>query len=266
MSDEITKKINPLMERIRLPGETFRLPSLALFYKNGELDDSVVGGEVHVFPMTTIDEIVLKTPDRLMNGDAIREVFSRCIPQIKDPGLLLSKDVDYLLACLRLTTYGPGMEITYTHNCANAKEHSYTVQVRPLLQKAKSIDPTTMGTSFKHTLPNGQVVSFRPPLFASVVKLSQAIDFAPADITAEDYGKLIIQTLANMIEYVDEITDPELIIEWLTALGAGWVREISDAVNAVSDWGVNFKHELECKDCGEVVSVDISTNPLTFFM
>lgn len=266
MSEENTKKINPLLERIRLPGETFRLPSLALFYKNGELDDSVVGGELHVYPMTTIDEIVLKTPDRLMNGDAIREVFSRCIPQVRDTGRLLSKDVDYLLACLRLTTYGPEMEITYRHSCDDAKDHSYSVPLRPLLQKAKPIDPTTLGTSFKHVMQNGQVVSFRPPLFESVIKLSQAIDFAPSDITAEEYGKLVIRTLANMIESVDEITDSEMIFDWLIALGAGWVREISDAVNTVSDWGVNFKHELICQDCKESVTIEISTNPLTFFM
>jgi hypothetical protein len=266
MTEENLRKINPLMERIRLPGETFRLPSLALFYKNGELDGSVVGGEVHIFPMTTIDEIILKTPDRLMNGDAIREVFSRCIPQVVKVGSLLSKDVDYLLACLRLVTYGPEMEITYIHNCDEAKENSYMVQLRPLLQKAKPIDPTTLGTSFNHTLPNGQVVSFRPPLFASVLQLSQALDFATNDITPEEYGKLVVRTLANMIEQVDDINDAEMIFEWLVALSSGWVRDLSDAVNRVSDWGVNFKHELTCKDCGKTVNVEISTNPLTFFM
>jgi hypothetical protein len=266
MSDVNTQKINPLLDRIRLPGETFKLPSLALFYKNGELDDSVVDGEIHVFPMTTIDEIILKTPDRLLDGKAIYEVFSRCIPQVKNAGALLSKDVDYLLACLRLVTYGPEMEINFTHTCENAKENSYMVAIRPLLQKAKPIDPTTVGSSFKHILPNGQVVKFRPPLFASVIQLSQAIDFAPSDISSEEYGKLVIRTLANMIESVDEITDPELIFDWLVALSSGWVRGISDAVKDVSDWGVNFKTPLVCKDCGKPVEVEISTNPLTFFM
>lgn len=265
MTDEIIKKNNPLLDRIRLPGETFRLPSLALFYKNGELDESVVGGEVHVYPMTTIDEIILKTPDRLMNGDAIREVFTRCIPQVKDAGKLLSKDVDFLLACLRLTTYGPEMSIQYRHSCADAHEHTYSVALRPLLTKAKTIDPTTVGASFKHVLQNGQTIMFRPPLFENVLKLSQAIDFAPQDITAEEYGELIIRTISNTIESVDEIVDPNLIFEWLKALGAGWVRELSDVINAVSDWGVNFKHELVCKDCGETISIELSTNPLTFF-
>lgn len=265
MTEEITKKNNPLLDRIRLPGETFRLPSLALFYKNGELDDSVVGGEVHVYPMTTIDEIILKTPDRLMNGDAIREVFSRCIPQVKDTGRLLSKDVDFLLTCLRLTTYGPEMSIQYRHSCADAQEHSYSVALRPLLAKAKTIDPTTLGASFKHVLQNGQVVMFRPPLFESVLKLSHAIDFAPQDISAEEYGELIVRTVASTIESVDEITDPEMVFDWLKALGAGWVRELSDVINSVSDWGVNFKHDFECRDCGKPIQIELSTNPLTFF-
>jgi hypothetical protein len=266
MSEENTPKNNPLLDRIRLPGETFKLPSLALFYKNGELDDSVVDGEVHVFPMTTIDEIVLKTPDRLLDGKAIYEVFSRCIPQVKKAGSLLAKDVDYLLACLRLVTYGPEMEIHYAHDCEDAKENNYMIELRPLLQRAKPIDPTTIGSSFKHVLPNGQVVKFRPPLFASVIQLSQAIDFAPSDITSEEYGKLVIRTLANMIESVDEVTDSEMIFDWLVALSSGWVRGISDAVKDVSDWGVNFKTPITCKDCGGLIDIEISTNPLTFFM
>ena len=39
---------NPLLQKIRLPGRIFQLPSRGLFYKNGELDESVKNGEIHV--------------------------------------------------------------------------------------------------------------------------------------------------------------------------------------------------------------------------
>ena len=89
---------NPLLERIRIPGETFTLPSQGIFYKNGELDDDSKNGEVYIYPMVTYDEIVLKTPDKLFSGEAITEVFQRCVPQIKKPMELLAKDVDFIFS------------------------------------------------------------------------------------------------------------------------------------------------------------------------
>jgi len=45
---ETTVKSNPLLENLRLPGETVRLPSGGMFYKNGELASHVNNGEIHV--------------------------------------------------------------------------------------------------------------------------------------------------------------------------------------------------------------------------
>lgn len=261
-----TEKINPLLERIRLPGETFRLPSLGLFYKDGELDDEVINGEIHVFPMTTMDEIVFKTPDRLFTGEAVKEVFSRCVPQVKKPESLLAKDVDYIMACLRLVTYGPLMEINHIHTCENAKEHQYKIEVRPFLQRAKAIDPTVIGSSFVHVLPNGQKVHLRPPLFSSVVKMSQTMDFNNEELTPQRLSEIFMDAIGDMIESVDDVTDKDQIKEWLGQLAAGWVREISEVIAVVSDWGANFKVTLQCQDCGEKMELEISTNPLTFFI
>ena len=56
---------NPLLERIKLPGDSFALPSGGLFYGEGVLDPSVSNAEIHVHPMTTLDEITMKSPDLL---------------------------------------------------------------------------------------------------------------------------------------------------------------------------------------------------------
>ena len=82
---ETSPPVNPLLERARLPGQTFTLPSKGLFYKHGEVDDSVLAakGEVMVYPMVTLDEINIKTPDKLLNGTAITDVFKRCMPSPK---------------------------------------------------------------------------------------------------------------------------------------------------------------------------------------
>ena len=116
MSDTTTN-INPLLARVNLPGETFKLPSGGILYDDDEISSDVKDGELHVLPMTTYDEILLRTPDLLFSGDAIKQVFNRCVPQVTNPMLLFAKDVDFLLLCLRKVTYGDEMEVPYTHTC-----------------------------------------------------------------------------------------------------------------------------------------------------
>lgn len=118
----MTERNNPLLDKIKLPGRKFRLPSRGLFYTGGEIDENTVDGEVEVFSMTAIDEINLRTPDLLFSGEAIERVFTRCIPQIHKPLDLIGKDVDFLLSCLRVVSYGNEIEIN--HQCPECLEEA----------------------------------------------------------------------------------------------------------------------------------------------
>ena len=266
MSTE-TKKVNPLLNRVVLPGETFALRSLGLFYTNGELDESVENGELHVHPMSTYDEVLLRSADMAYSGKAVQEVFSRCIPQIKDPMKLLAKDVDYLLACLRVVTYGPTMDVVYNHRCKGdqSKQHTYEVNIRSLVAQAKKIDPTTLESVFQKKLDNGQVVKFKPIVFEDMIAMDQALFALDENVSEKELSNQILKALANVIGQVDEITDKELIFEWLETLPAGWIKELTTGVQDISNWGITFNVDLVCKDCGETVTVELWTNPLTFF-
>lgn len=255
---------NPLLSRLRLPGETFRLPSQGLFYDNTVLTDDVINGEVRVFPMTAYDEIIFKTPDMLLSGSAVDEVFRRCIPQVLNPRALLSKDVDYLITALRVITYGPDITLTYTHNCADAKPHEYKTSLHTILTSAKAIDPTTITTTYTVNMENGQVVKLKPTTFSTVLELNQNLD-QNTDNSLISVQNTILKVLIDMIESVDDISDKSLITEWVNALPAGWVRFLSEAIDKVSDWGVEFKVTVKCLDCGEEMEMPFSANPVSFF-
>ena len=256
---------NPLLARARIPGETFTLPSQGLFYQNGELDESVKNGELIVNPMVTFDEIIMKTPDKLFSGEAITEVFKRCIPQVLKPLDLLSKDVDFLLVCLRKVTYGEQMEITYTHTCKDAEEHNYMVSMDPFVRNARRIDPTKIDTDYVIKLENGQQVFLNPPRFGNVLKIYQAVG-NDQDMSSEEIRDELFDTLAGMIRKVDNISDKNQVREWLSVIKAGWVEQISTSIDRVSDWGPNFGSTIKCRDCGEEVQVNTPINPLSFFM
>ena len=94
---------NPLLKALLkvMPPTTIRLPSKGLLYKNGELDDEVIDGQIILYPMNTLDEIIIRNSDMLLQGTAIEQVIGRCAPQVKKPMELFSKDIDYILVFLR---------------------------------------------------------------------------------------------------------------------------------------------------------------------
>ena len=267
MSEITNKENNPLLEAIRVPGETFSLPSQGLFYKNNELQEGVEEGEVHVHPMTTKHELIMKTPDKLFSGKAVHDIFKECIPEVLKPGDLLAKDVDYLMMCLRAVTYGDELRLTVTHNCKDAVEHSYTMNVRTIIRASKSVDPTSIAKKYKMKLDNGQVLTLRPPTFDSVISLYQALDNSvlQEEGNEEEIAEKLVENLVDMIEQVNDVTDKAHILEWLAQLRAGWVNDISDKVQENSNWGIESTTTIECKDCKETVQVEVPTNPITFF-
>lgn len=266
MTEEQTP--NPLLERLKMPGETFRLPSRGLFYKSGEIETDSPDGEIHVHPMTTYDEFVFKNVDKLFTGTAVEDVFGRLMPEVKHPTNLLSKDVDFLMMALRVVSYGDELEIQFNHQCgteeAPSNVHSYYVNLRQLMKDTKEIDPTEI-KNFKVELNNGQVVLMQPPRFADILKIYQASDNAE-NMEDIDYVEMMLDNISGMIVSVDDIDDSNMIGEWLRKLRAGDVNRIAEEITTVSDWGAERFTVITCKDCNEdKIRVEVPINPITFF-
>lgn len=261
---EQTKTLNPLLERIRMPGETFRLPSGALFYPTDSkiLDSSVTDGEVHVHPMTALDEIALKTPDLLFSGQAVIQVFGRCIPQVLDATQLLAKDVDFLLVCLRKVSYGADMELQYTHTCENAKSHSYVASVDGFIKKTKRIDPSRVTSDFSVSLTNQQVVKMAPLNFGSFVELMQTNE---QDLEPHELATRLYNSVSKLVASVDGVDDRSHIIEWLSKIPPLLMKQLTESIEKTTEWGPDFSLKIKCKDCGKEESVQAPLNPLAFF-
>lgn len=265
---EGVRAINPLLERARLPGETHRIPSRGMFYTNGELDQTVRDGEIHVYPMTTIDEILLKSPDKLFSGDAIVEVFKKCAPQVVDPLNLFAKDVDFLLVALRKISYGDQTEIKYTHTCKKAKEQTYLVSISSFLKKTRYLDPLKISEEYKVTLDNGQVVEMHPIKFKDVLQLIQTMTTEIDDDTEkspEDIQNKLVSSTASIIRRVDEVEDKDFIEEWLRSIPPLWSKKLSAVIEKTGQWGPDLSETLTCKDCEGEVKINPVFNPLIFF-
>ena len=126
-SNEHRPRVNPLTSLMRQPKIYIKLPSEGRFWKEGSLDISP-NGEYAVYSMTARDELLLKTPDALMNGQAVVDVVQNCVPAIRDAWEMPSIDVDVILIALRLATYGDQMTMT-----AGPDSAEYGIDLRSLL-------------------------------------------------------------------------------------------------------------------------------------
>ena len=256
-----TTQQNPLLAKLKLPGRTFQLPSRGAFYKDGEVKNPE--GEVHVHPMSALTEINLKNPDLLFNGKAIEEIVAECAPDIQKPLDLFGRDIDALMFFLRLVTYGPHFEVNVKHTCAEAKSHSYSVNIEDMIMAMKPLDPT-LSTQFRVTLPNGQTVKLRPVTFRHMIKLFQ-MNTGKQELTADEIKANIVFNLVNLIESVDDLTDKAMIEGWIRAIPTPMTARITEVIEKMNDWGPAQTTPLKCKDCGEEMIVELPLNPVSFF-
>jgi len=115
---------------MRQPKIYIRLPSNGMFWPSASLEKSETG-EYPVFSMTAKDELMLKVPDALMNGQAVVDVIQNCIPNIKNAWDIPSIDLDVILIAIRLATYGEKMVTPIT--IGEDIEFEYTVDLRTVM-------------------------------------------------------------------------------------------------------------------------------------
>jgi hypothetical protein len=256
---------NPLLAKVKVPGKIFQLPSKGLLYDNGELRPGVENGEIHVYPMSAIDEIKMKNPDMLFSGRAFEEVIRNCVPDVLKPAELFGRDVDAIMTFLRITTYGNEFAIETRHTCEHAKDREYAIDLNDVVAQMKPMEPALIETYYTVTLPNEQVVLLEPIRLKHVVAMLQSSMVNKDKPTIEDIQSALVDQLLNMIRSVDGISDRALIAEWVSSIPSPYVSTIADRLTAANEWGPLFDREVKCRDCGEDFLVELPVNPVSFF-
>lgn len=257
----MSENTNPLMG-VKLPGRAFQLPSRGALYTT-ELAPSVKNGEIHVHPMTAMTELSLKNPDLLFNGRALENVVRECVPGILKPLEMFGRDVDALLFFLRLVTYGSEYRIEVKHDCTEAKQHAYAVDLEALMQQMKILDPTVI--ALKREVKLGEhTVYTRPMRFSDIIELFHN-SAGKKELTADDVKQIAITNLMCMIEKVDDVSEPKFIEEWVRTLTTPMITRITEAASELNKWGPDQVVTLKCRDCDADMKVELPLNPVSFF-
>jgi hypothetical protein len=114
---------NPLQKHFRQPKIFLKLPSGGVFCKPTTIQSDVE--KLPIYGMTGMDEIMVKTPDALLNGEATVHVLQSCCPGILDARDISNIDINALLIAIRIASYGNSMNLqTACPNCQTENEFS----------------------------------------------------------------------------------------------------------------------------------------------
>ena len=132
---------NPLRQFFRRPSVYLKLPSGGNFYPPGTID-MPENGELPVFPMTAIDDITVKTPDALFNGQAVTDIIKSCVPNIINPWAVNSIDLDAILLAIRSASSSDGLDVnSICPSCTEGAE--YKINLGGILSGIKAPDYNT---------------------------------------------------------------------------------------------------------------------------
>ena len=239
------KNTNPLQKYFRQPKIYLSLPSNGKYYPAGSLEISE-NGEYPVFPMTARDEIMIKTPDALLNGQATASVITSCIPAIKDPFNMPSMDLDACLIAIRIATYGEMMEVSIKVP-VTGEDKDFDLDLRIMLDQFSNVDYNSA------IQLDGMIVNLRPLTYGEftetsrktfdeqrIFKVINDTDMAEGDKLAtftESFKKLTdltILTLEKSIASIevgdDVVTDQAHIKEFIANTDKGLFESVTNHI------------------------------------
>lgn len=244
----IQAKVNPLLGYMRQPKIYVRLPSNGLFWDEDSID-MPGNGEFPVYSMTAKDELTFKTPDALMNGQAVVDVIQSCIPNIKDAWRCPGIDVDLILIAIRIATYGgmmtishqvPGTDETIDHEIdltAVLDQILSTTQWNETVEISPGIICGVKPLSYRH-MTDVSIRTFESQKTIQSIADSDLTDEQKLELFNQGISKLTdltVEMLAESVFYVKTpdnfVEDKTFIQEFIQNADAGFIQKIQDLIN-----------------------------------
>ena len=280
VSASVTPASNPLAQYFRQPKIYIKLPSHGKFYNEGSLDRSEID-EYAVYAMTAKDELMFKTPDALMNGQATVEVIKSCIPAIKDPWNMPSIDLDAALMAIRIASYGENMEVsTNCPSCGENNEYSINL-VNYLGELTQFVYEDTIEI-------NDLVVNIRPYTYKEVTKTAlktleqQKIfnlvndDSSPDEDKVQKFGESFVKLTELTVDVITgcivsiqtphgTVSNQQQIKEFIENAPSDVFNMINNRITSMRENMALKAQNVECAECGHHWNVEITMDQTNFF-
>lgn len=281
------RQTNPLSKYFRQPKIYIRLPSSGNFYPVNALEKTETG-EYPVYAMTAKDELIMKTPDALLNGQATVDVIQSCIPNIKNAWLVPSIDLDAILVAIRLATYGekldlnvrlPGIDETRTYEMDlrtvldKLLNAAYDSEVRVNDEITAIIRPLTY-KEFTQTA----IKTMEEQRIFSIVNDDKIDDQRKLEIFTNSFKKLtdinigmVSQSIVKIVTPDGETDDPKFIKEFIDNADKEFYKSIMDHLEiekkkfSIDDQKIITSEEDRAAGAPETVNVPVTLDISNFF-
>jgi hypothetical protein len=275
---------NPLLKYYRIPKLYVKLPSNGDYYPDGFLDTSL-NGELPVYPLTVKDQILLKTPDALFNGESLLNVIKNCVPGITDPKLLVEPDIKQLVLAIRVASSGATLE--FTSACPKCHtSHNFDVNISHMTETfVDSVPDNTVN------LDDQLIVHLRPYNFiqrhlqilneleeSKIIKMVEARQDLDENGKAVELGKHVdsmadrtLSLMALSVESVtivstsESVTDPKYIEDFIKGITPNQANVIMDKVRELNAQGPDLTSRFHCDNCGHEWDQMLDVDPTSFF-
>lgn len=269
---------NPLQKYFRQPKLFISLPSKGLYYTPESINGDVE--KMPIFAMTGMDELIMKTPDALFNGEATVKLIQSCCPYILDAHKIPTIDLDVLLVAIRMATFGKDMSIS--HTCTECgTENDFGIDLTTVMDhystkqfdsRLKLNDEVTINLK---PLTYEEMTVVNMENFKLQKTLSQITEIEPErrqQVMDEIYAKLadiqvhVFLTAIESIQIPDSIvTEKEHIREWLTNTARENYTLIKDKLEKNKDIWNMPKQKIACTNCGTENSIEVVMDQSSFF-
>ena len=258
------KPTNPLAKHFRQPAIYIKLPSGGRFWPEGSLN-MPVSSEIAVYPMTTKDEITLRTPDALVNGAGIVEVIQSCCPEIVNAWNMPSVDVDSIVIAIRLASYGNKMDFnSQCPACKNVDDYSLNLNdALAQLRMPNYDDPVVV---------DDVTIKLKPQPYFELNKTNQAeyeeqkllqaiqsttLNDEQRGIEIQNHMNRIIdiglETLTTSTDYIEadlvQVTDKTFIKEFYQNSKSSVNKAIRDRLTTIGEEASFKPMDVNCTSC-----------------
>ena len=239
--EQIMTAKNTLQDFYRSPKLYVGLPSGGVFYDE-DVIDWPENNELPVLAMTPKDDLIVRNPDALLNGDAVIRLIRSCVPSIKKPEQIIAPDMELLLVAIRAASESE-KAVKIEYKCTECEhEIAFKIDLGLAVQDFQAIDDLT-----EFELKNGLTVGVKPANYLYSINTAK---------------QMIEQ--ANLLGKI--VDDKKQILEFLDNVDAKIGTEISDVVSSINNGGINKIHSANCEKCEAPFEVPIDFDPVSFFL
>lgn len=272
---------NPLAKHFRQPAIFLKLPSQGKYWKEGSIDLPVTG-DLPVYPMTTKDEITLRTPDALLNGQGVVDVIQSCCPNIKNAWEMPNNEADPILIALRIASYGSTMSINTNCSHCNA-ENRYDVDLNQVLDTVRFPNfeqkLTQDGLTFKFkpqtylTANKANLAAFEEQKLLEILLQQSTEDdkkLAEFNTRLQKLNELNVDLLAESVEYIqteegEKVVNTQFIKEFFDNANSATVKEVQKSINEINKQSQIPNMRVVCDSCEKDYEVSLEFNYSSFF-